>query len=44
MLQENLNVVVIEKITKYFLLSVFPDGSMDYYKIEDDTLELYPEI
>lgn len=41
MLQENLNVVVIKKITKYFLLSVFPDGSMDYYKIEDDTSELY---
>lgn len=30
-----------KKITKYFLLSVFPDGSMDYYKIEDDTSELY---
>lgn len=30
-----------KRITKYFLLSVFPDGSMDYYKIEDDTSELY---
>lgn len=30
-----------KKITKYFLLSVFPDGSMDYHKIEDDTSELY---
>lgn len=30
-----------KRITKYFLLSLFPDGSMDYYKIEDDTSELY---
>ena len=30
-----------KRITKYFLLSVFPDGCMDYYKIEDDTSELY---
>lgn len=30
-----------KRITKYFLLSVFPDGSMDYHKIEDDTSKLY---
>lgn len=30
-----------KRITKYFLLSVFSDGSMDYHKIEDDTSKLY---